>query len=365
MSVPFLPRATTSVTRTNLIAGLTAALLCSNALAADSSSEPWTLNLYVENDLFSETDQNYTSGIKASWVSPNVTSHLDDPNLPEWVGHITPHLPLFDPPNPNDEPIQRNVVLSLGQQIYTPEDLNRVTVDPNDRPYAAWLYGGLAYHSRTRRQMNTLELNLGIVGPWAFGQEAQDFIHDLRGFDKFKGWDNQLKNELGIQIVYEHKNRFLKGQLSPLFQYDTILHAGGSLGNVATYLNAGAEVRLGWNLPQDFGTSALRSGGDNSAPGLGDGRYQRGSRDNNLGVHAFVSVDGRWVLQDIFLDGNTFRSSHSVDKKAWVGETAVGVAALYKGWKLSFARIHRSKEFTLQEDGHSFGSLSLSYSYSL
>jgi len=357
-----------------LIAALTATLLSAGNASADTivslakdadESNPWTLNLYFENDLFSETDQNYTNGIKASWVSPNISNHLDDPNLPEWVGKVAPYLPRFDPPNPTGEPIQRNVVVSLGQQIYTPEDLERFSVDPNDRPYAAWLYGGLSFHSRTRRHMNTAELNVGIVGPWAFGQEAQDFIHDLRGFQKFNGWDNQLKNEPGIQLVYEHKYRFLEGPISPLFEYDTILHGGGSLGNVATYLNAGAEVRVGWNLPQDFGTSALRSGGDNSAPGLGDGRYQRGSRDNNLGVHAFASMDGRWVLRDIFLDGNTFRSSHSVDKEPLVGEAAVGVAALYKGWKLSFARVHRSKEFKGQPDGHSFGSLSLSYSYSL
>ncbi len=329
------------------------------------SQAPWTLNLYFENDLFSETDQNYTNGIRASWVSPNVDSYLEDERLPEWVTDLTPYLPLFDPSDNSASSLQRNVVLSLGQQIYTPEDIDRITVDPNDRPYAAWLYGGIAYHSRTSNRMNTAELNLGVVGPLALGEQAQDFIHDIRGFQKFNGWDNQLKNEPGFQLVYEHKNRILKGQLSSLFEYDTILHAGGSLGNVATYLNAGGEFRLGWNLPQDFGTSALRSGGDNSAPGLGDGRYQRGSRDRNLGVHAFISTDGRWVLRDIFLDGNTFRDSHSIDKEALVGETAFGIAALYHGWKLSFSRVHRSREFKQQTEGHAFGSISLSYSYSL
>ena len=346
-----------------LILGLCSGFISPNILAEEQP--PWTLNLYFENDLFSETDQNYTNGIRASWVSPNVDNYLKDERLPEWVRDVSPYLPLFDPSDDSAQKVERNVVLTLGQQIYTPEDIDRYSVDPNDRPYAGWLYGGIAYHSRTRDKMNTAELNLGVVGPLALGEEAQDLVHSIRGFQKFNGWDNQLKNEPGFQLVYEHKNRIFKSRLSPLFEYDTILHAGGSLGNVATYLNGGAEFRFGWNLPQDFGTAALRSGGDNSAPGLGDGRYQRGSRDKNLGVHAFISMDGRWVLRDIFLDGNTFRDSHSIDKEPLVGEAAFGIAALYRGWKLSFARVHRSREFEGQPEGHAFGSLSLSYSYSL
>lgn len=343
---------------------LSALLLSGLSLKTMAQDAPWTVNLYFENDLFTETDQNYTNGVRISWVSPNVEDYLHDPRIPTWLRGVNRYLPLFDPEPVSDQrKVQRNLVVSLGQQIYTPQDIDRYTVDPNDRPYASWLYGAIAYHSRTARKMNTAELNLGIVGPWALGEQAQDTIHQLRGFEKFNGWDNQLKNELGIQLVYEHKNRFSKGYLLPWLEYDAIAHAGASLGNVATYLNGGAEFRIGWNLPEDFGTSALRSGGDNSAPGRGDERYQRGSRNENLGLHAFISTDGRWVLHDIFLDGNTFRDSHSIDKEPLVGETAIGIAALYHGWKVSFARIHRSREFKKQDEGHSFGSLSISYSF--
>lgn len=327
------------------------------------SEKPWTLNLFFENDLFTETDRNYTNGIRASWVSPDVDDYLRDKRLPGWVRDVNKVLPLFDPAPSHNEGVQRNLVLSVGQLIFTPQDLNRTTVDPNDRPYAGWLYGGIGYHARTDDSLNSVELNLGIIGPWALGKEAQDLVHDLRGFDKFKGWDNQLENEPGFQLIYEHKNRWLKDQLTGVLGYDLILHGGGSIGNVATYLNAGAELRVGWRLPQDFGTSALRPGGDNSAPGEHDDRYSFNRRDNNLGAHLFISGDGRYVVQDIFLDGNTFENSHSVDKEPLVGEIAIGWAVLYKGWKFSFARIHRSREFKGQPEGHNYGSFSLSYSF--
>jgi hypothetical protein len=191
------------------------------------------------------------------------------------------------------------------------------------------------------------------------GEEAQDFIHDLRGFDKFNGWDNQLENEPGLGLLYEHKERIccdtpLPGDL----QHDLIVHAGGSLGNVATYLNGGFEYRFGWYLPDDFGTASVRPGGDNSAAGREDPRL----RPNFLGgMHFFVSLDGRLVGRDIFLDGNTFRDSHSVDKKRAVGDIAFGVNFIVGRWKFSYAQVWRSKEFKGQPHSHEYGSMTVSY----
>ncbi|MFC6669317.1 lipid A deacylase LpxR family protein [Marinobacterium aestuariivivens] len=336
---------------------LLATLLPLPTLAEEGA--PWTYNFYLENDLFAETDRHYTNGARFSAVSPDIDNFLYDPRLPAWVRELNDWFePLYPVPESRIDEVRRNIVLTLGQQIYTPEDIDRTDIDPTDRPYAAWLYGGVGYHAKTRNKLNSVELNLGMIGPAALGQEAQDFIHDLRGFDKFQGWDNQLENEPGLQLVYEHKRRQQSLKTPAGWGTDLIWHAGGSLGNVATYLNAGAELRLGWRLPDDFGTSALRPGGDNSAPGRRDPRL-----NGTLGLHGFVSLDGRWVLQDIFLDGNTWRDSHSVDRESLVGEAALGVSAVFEGWKLSFARVHRSREFEGQRKGNSYGSLSVSYSY--
>jgi lipid A 3-O-deacylase len=44
------------------------------------------------------------------------------------------------------------------------------------------------------------------------------------------------------------------------------------VGNVATYLSAGAQLRAGWNLPPDFGYSVIRPGGVTQVDSLRD-RY--------------------------------------------------------------------------------------------
>lgn len=340
-----------------LLAGATATSTAS--AGTQPGDKGWTLNLYLENDLFEDTDQQYTNGVRISWVSPEIGSFIDDPDIPAWIRATNRMLTPLDPQPARFEksPGQR-LIVTLGQQMYTPADRERRALDPDDRPYAGWLYLGFGYHTQTRHKLKSFEVDLGIVGPWSLAEESQDFIHDLRGLEKFSGWDNQLHNEPGIQLIYEYKQRLVFGGLFENFQYDLIGHAGGSLGNVATYLNGGMEYRIGYNLPQDFGTSTLRTGGDNSTATSIDPRLH-----NEWGVHAFLSLDGRWVVRDIFLDGNTFRNSHSVDKEPLVADAAWGVAATWERWKLSLARYYRTQQFEGQGGGHKFGSIALSYSF--
>lgn len=80
-------------------------------------------------------------------------------------------------------------------------------------------------------------------------------------------------------------------------------------------------------------------------------------------MHLFASFDGRAVARDIFLDGNTFQDSHSVDKKYLVGDVSLGLGLIHRRWKFSLARVWRSKEYDGQQEPHKFGSVSLSYSY--
>jgi len=39
-----------------------------------AEDDRWTMNIYFENDLFAETDLNYTNGVRASFISPDVDS---------------------------------------------------------------------------------------------------------------------------------------------------------------------------------------------------------------------------------------------------------------------------------------------------
>jgi lipid A 3-O-deacylase len=335
------------------------------------------VSFQLENDLFAGTDSQYTSGVKLTWVSPNLASDFNDPLLPSWVRCSTQRLrhvlEWFLPP----EASARNVVVTVGQAMYTPADRDRTTQDPADRPYAGWAYLGFGYNVRrdpsagdrgyapAMPTLDTVEIDLGLVGPHAYARQSQDFVHRVRGLPRFQGWSNQLRDEFGIQIVSERKYRppsWPRGD----WQAQVIPHWGFSVGNVASYVNVGAEFRAGWRLPDDFGTSPIRPGGDNAAPRAGGPSvrvYQRHS------FHAFVSIDGRAVANNIFLDGNTFAESHAVKKRPFVGDIAYGWAytwpptALFPSGKLAYSHYVQSREFYGEARNHGFGSVTLSVEF--
>lgn len=315
--------------------------------------------MYFENDLFSNTDEGYTNGFKVSWVSPDLHDYLEDPTLPRWIREINDRLTFFHEARTG---LQRNLTFSVGQTLFTPQDLTRGEVIEDDRPYAGWLFASIGYQTRRDNQLDTLEASLGVVGPAALGEATQNLFHELRDIDRFQGWDNQLANEPGLLFLWEHQRKLeYEYHENSRFGFDVIGHAGIALGNVASYINAGAEVRIGWAIPDDFGTAAVRPGGDNSTP---DASWDPRSRSGKKwGAHAFLSFDTRLVGRNIFLDGNTFRDSHRVDKKQTVTDAAIGVSLIYGGVKISYAQIFRSKEFAQQDHSNAYGSLAISYTF--
>lgn len=335
--------------------------LPAGARAADGPRRPGdssTLTVMFENDLFGDSDEQYTNGFQLGWLSPDVARYADADLPPwlDWTKGLAAHLPFVDLPGS-----QHNIGLSLGQKMFTPGDTATRALVVDDRPYAGWLYGSVAFISKTETRLVTVETQLGMIGPASLAEDAQKLVHELRGFDVPQGWDNQLENEPGAALIYERRDRRLRSENVSGLGYDFITHGGGAVGNVFTYVNAGAELRAGWNLPADFGTSVISAGGDTNAPSaINDPRLGNTSR---FGIHGFAAVTGRLVLHDIFLDGNTFADSHDVDREWLVGDLLIGVSVTFWRAKLSYAEVFRSKEFEDQGSAHNFGSLSLSITF--
>ncbi len=180
-----------------LSAGLLLAVLAPASAMAEAPTTAGTLGIYVENDSFAGTDRYYTSGVKLSWTSPDLSKLSGTP-------HASLMLPLFELlPYIHDSNYQKNVIHSIGQDIFTPDNTETSAPLPKDRPYAGWLYVSNGVVWKTDKVRNILVMDIGVVGSYSLAQEAQRYVHDLRGFDHPNGWANQLHNELGITLAYE------------------------------------------------------------------------------------------------------------------------------------------------------------------
>lgn len=331
-----------------------------NDTPAVSGKDAWTASLMFENDLFGNTDQNYTNGIKLTLISPDLTKFADTDKFRSWIDWWDNRIPFIYQGKP-EGPVIKSIAISVGQNIYTPQDLQTTTLIKDDRPYAGWLYFGTAFHTKTPKRLDTVELQLGVVGSFSLAEEAQNFVHKVRDISTAKGWDNQLNNEPAFALIYEQKRRIRPENFYDHFGYDVIVNAGGALGTVYTYGNLGAETRLGWNIPADFGTSLIRPGGDTNAPV--DSSDPRLARQGEFSAYVFAAVTGRVMLRDIFLDGNTFSSSHSIDKRYLVGDLILGASTILGGVKFSYAQVFRTREFIGQDHNQNFGSISMSFTF--
>jgi lipid A 3-O-deacylase len=329
-----------------LLIGLTLLLVVGSV----SPSVPWaaespkagTLSVVFENDVFQDTDRHYSNGLMLLWVPGRAAS------TPEWVLTLARLMPWL----PEQGEIRHGY--AFGQSIFEPDD--NITADPSlrDRPYAGWLYGTIGLAVASGRRLDQFGLTFGIVGPASLAGQTQKFIHKVLSAKDPQGWDTQLGNEPGIVATFRRGWRGVAASSLAGAPLDITPHLGAALGNVFTYGNAGVTVRYGKRLPDDHGPPRIQPGGT----GFGDFSPAAG-----FGWYLFAGIEGRAVARNIFLDGNTFRDSRSVDKKPLVGDLQFGFVLDWSDVRLGYTHVLRTREFRTQESMDGFGSLSLSVKY--
>ena len=312
------------------------------APAAKAPEDKGSLTFLLENDLFYDLDRHYTNGVELAW-SPAVG------DTPAWAGRTAARLPGF----PADGAVR--VAYALGQSLYTPDDITVKNPPKNAQPYAAWLHASVGLLSERNGRRDQIALSLGIVGPAALGEITQKTVHRIVGSPQPKGWDTQLDDEPAVLLLYQRSWRQARGRgRGGYFAYDFTPHLSGALGNVFTYADLGAVARFGHELPDDYGPLRIQP----SLPGTG---FRQGkARGTGFGWYLFGGVEGRAVIRNIFLDGNSFGDSRSVDKRTLVSELQVGLAVAWRDVSLAYTHVWRSAEFRSQDAYDEFGAISLS-----
>ncbi len=304
-----------------LLASL-AALLAGSAVAGGGEFQ-----LFVENDMWAKTDRYYTNGIKFGLGTHVPLLREQAESLLRWLS------PMEGKPGGDD----MKFGLFAGQNLYTPKNIRIAEPQPNDRPWAAWLYLGAVAQRVVGSRMDTVEIDVGTVGSSAGGRQVQTEWHKLVGSPRPMGWANQIPNEPGFLASYLQKRRFGDRH------FDVVPHAGATVGTVMNLVRVGGIARAGFNM-SGFGPDSIEPGGAM----LQNWRNQEKSGDE---FYAFVGADQRLVGRNIFLDGTLFRASPSVERRPHVYDLTAGVSARWGIFRLSWTRIRRSEEFHTPASG--------------
>ena len=317
-------------------------LLALTAASADAQQSDWMekhrgaeVQLFLDNDKWAGSDRYYTNGMKIGFgVSASKMPGRDMSRTTiDAVGKFF-----------NCGPVEnRNAGIFVGQNMYTPRDTSVTTPQPSDRPWAGWLYAGLVYQAQRKcggdsEALDTIEFDIGVVGPSAQGEDVQNWWHRVINVPEARGWDNQIPDEIGVLVSYLHKQKWKQGK-----HVEVIPHAGAVLGTVMTLVRGGGMVRAGHNMT-GFGPDRLEPGGailqnfrTNAKPC---------PRVTLCEYYGFAGVEGRAVAYNIFLDGTVFRASPDVERTPFVYDLSVGFSLRFDLLRLTVSRVTRSEEFT-------------------
>lgn len=174
-----------------------------------------------DNDYFASRDQDYTQGYNFELVSPAIRHN--------------PINKLLLKPKRNES----QYGISIEHIGFTAFNIGSPSIQYEDRPFAAaiMLKSFIIATDAIHTSRWTSSLNLGLIGPGAFGKEMQVAIHEATGNTIPQGWQHQIRNDvvLNYEVSYE-KQLFRYTNIFSL-QSNTTLRVGTLFTNASIGLN--------------------------------------------------------------------------------------------------------------------------------
>jgi lipid A 3-O-deacylase len=266
------------------------------AAFADDDAARWYLR--IDNDLVFHTDRWYTSGLRLARVKDGV----------EW---------------------------GITQEIYTPE-AKYFSQTLQDRAPVGRLYASVSKHFEGDGTFDTLELDAGVRGPSALGEQAQDMVHNIVKSGVKLDWSRQLPDEFDGSVIAVRTQSLGAGFRG---------HAGVVAGNQVTFAHVGVEWRYG--DAQALSSPMMRFAATPPFHG------------NSQGWSAYLGASARGVARNELLSKNYYTFGPDLEKKNEVTRLAGGFTWAHAWGDLTFDLLHDSREFEGQRATHAFGSLAL------
>ncbi|MDB1123582.1 lipid A deacylase LpxR family protein [Vibrio algarum] len=302
-----------------------------------------TISITADNDGPFGTDQNYTNGLQIDYsnsisdlnsifirYSPfSLLEHFEN-NLHKW--HI-----------------------SVGQKMWTPSDIQKEHPEPNERPYAGFLYSQGELITISDTSTHTLGLLVGVTGSNSFAEEAQKFVHSLVGSDTPEGWDYQIEDTFIANLSYDgnYLQHTIENKSGLSHEFSTPLRV--LAGNYRSELATGIMWRWGLNLQDSLG-SAKTENEMSFKPHMVQGKV--------TGAFLFAGAEARYRFNDITIDGDRPDDVYPTDVEHIQATAVFGGAKYGESMGGSITLAFKSKDFEQDLNRHSANiSMSLFWMY--
>lgn len=257
----------------------------------------------------------------------------------------------------------QNKVLGFefGQKIFNPQSGSIANLqgvdDPKliDRPFAAYLYIGSTLNFLYSNESNLkLSAQLGIVGPGAFGQQVQDYVHDNFGFYHPSGWEYQIANNAVLNLSAEY-NRLIARTTG----VDVSFASYVNIGNGFSGAGFGPLLRLG-NFNQLFNSVSTQSSAIKKSKTAALHEHE---------IFFYYKPQINYVAYDATIQGGLFTSRGpnsqeiTLDKEPFILSNQLGVAFSTSRFVFDIAAIFHTKDVKEMVDAHQWGSVTGLYRF--
>lgn len=294
---------------------LALALALALSTGGSARAEMDWFSVTLDNDLFVGEDSGYTNGIYFSAFDVGDSASLPVPEHDFWVQPL-----LWSMPTKGVEGAIN--AYTFGQTMNTPTDIEVANPGADELPYSALLALTNSYVVVNADYADRVSTTLGVVGPWALGEEAQKLVHKLTDSDEPQGWDTQIKNEVVFQLS---RGRAWRTWEAASGRVDLLTSAEIMLGTIASAIDGGVVLRYGSNLASSYATTLFSSARTANPAATQHGWFVYGG------------FKAGYVFNQIFTDGNTFRDSRAVDYDHEFIAVTAGLAYSWEDFALTFA----------------------------
>lgn len=175
-----------------------------------------------DNDYFASRDQDYTQGYNFELVAPGLLQNPINTLLIQQKKSISKYG------------------ISIEHIGFTPFNIKSPSIQSGDRPFAAAIMlksFAIATDSIHKSRLVS-SLNLGLIGPGAFGKEMQVAIHDATGNTIPQGWQNQIKNDAVVNYELSYEKQLLSYKSLFSLQSNATLRLGTLFTNATVGFNS-------------------------------------------------------------------------------------------------------------------------------
>jgi lipid A 3-O-deacylase len=252
---------------------------------ASDTTLHWLFRIYEDNDFFNirgrGTDDAYTNGTRLDYF-------YQPRHSPK--GFINRAMPKAGDSSVN--------VYGWGvmQLMYTPDSLTDPSYQPNDYPWSAALVAThtmYSYNPVKKYDFQT-ELELGVIGPAALGQQGQSLIHRMIQYIKPMGWSHQFRNDVLANINFTSEKQLAGNGSSVEFSGGGRVSAGTMMNSLTLY----PMLRLGKMNPYYQGLfGQVASAGRNSR------------NKKNWQLYFVCRPEVQFILTEAVLQGGLFTTN--------------------------------------------------------